>query len=82
MPDLLYVHRRVIEEESTVVQQIHYTLTEEGLVDISKMTAHFALDDGTLSPNFFGDGSGTDLTYSMKLALLSILVDEGVIDIP
>lgn len=82
MPDLLYIHRRVIEDnESTYVQQIHYTLTEEGLVDISKMTAHFLLDDGTLSPNFFSH-DGTELTYNAKMSLLSILVDEGVIDIP
>jgi hypothetical protein len=82
MPDLLYIHRRILEDESsTIVQQIHYTLTEEGLVDILKMTAHYVLDDGTLSANFFND-TESELTYSMKMYLLSILVDEGVIDIP
>jgi hypothetical protein len=79
MPEALYIHRRVItDEESTILQQIHYTLTEEGLVDILKMTAHYLLDDGKLSPSFFGG----ELTQIMRMSLLSILVEDGVIDIP
>lgn len=82
MPDLLYVHRRVFSEDGApILQQIHYTLTEEGLVDIHKMTEHYTLDDGTLSPNFFGT-DGNELTYMMKMSLLTVLVEDGVIDIP
>lgn len=79
MPEALYIHRRVLSEvEVPVVQQIHYSFTEEGLVDIHKMTAHYMLDDGTVSPSFFN----RELDYTMKLSLLSILVEDGVISIP
>lgn len=79
MPEALHIYRRVVSgEESTILQQIHYALTEEGLVDILKMSAHFVLGDGTLSPSLFGG----ELTQSMKMSLLSILVEDGIIDIP
>jgi hypothetical protein len=79
MPEALYIHRRVITDgPSAIVQQIHYALTEEGLVDILKMTAHYLLDDGKLSHSFFGG----ELTKIMRMSLLSILVEDGVIDIP
>lgn len=79
MPEALHIHRRVISNDHlTVVQQIHYVFTDEGLVDILKMTAHYTLDDDTVSPNFI---SG-ELTHVMKMFLLSKLIEDGIIDIP
>jgi hypothetical protein len=42
------------------------------------MTAHYLLDDGKLSHSFFGG----ELTQIMRMSLLSLLVEDGVIDIP
>lgn len=79
MPEALHIHRRVLTEiEVPVVQQIHYSFTKEGLVDIHKMTAHYMLEDGTVSPSFFN----SELDYAAKLSLLSILVEDGAIEIP
>jgi len=79
MPEALHIHRRMIlDDYSKIIQQIYYSFTEEGLVDISKMSAHYTLDDGTLSENFFGG----ELSTFMKLSLLNILVEDGIIDIP
>ena len=79
MPDALYIHRRIItDDDSSILQHIHYAYTEEGLVDILKMTAHYILEDGNVGPKWF-DG---ELTYIMKMYLLSILIDDGIIEIP
>ncbi len=79
MPEALHIHRRVIlDEDSLILQHIHYALTEEGRVDILKMTSHFLLENETLGANFFNG----ELSTYLKLSLLNILVEDEVIDIP
>lgn len=80
---LKHIHRRITSEgEYLFLHQIEYVITEEGLVDITKVGLHIVDDDEIIGENLIDDLISNNLPYELRLAALNDLVEDGIISIP